>query len=196
RLLPALFALLLACQGARAELVPFGLDWRRNVFVQEYWEKQTPYYMIANLRNRPAMIVVREWARKQRKLPLLAGPWEVPANSVRKFSAVKLKQSWTLKWELQDGIELGITRPPGLPPPKSLTGLISSHAGLNSSGVSAFWCAQKKPVYKAGETIEVQLPVSRSKGKFVFKSQGSETETDDRLTETFVKRVVCPTLPV
>ncbi len=74
--LASLVGLLLALTSAVAGVIPVGLDWRKNVFVQEVWIDGVPNWTIANLGKEPVTVSVNE----RKADHALAGPWIIPAG--------------------------------------------------------------------------------------------------------------------
>ena len=64
--------------SALAGVIPVGLDWRKDVFVQEVWIDAVPSWTIANLGKEPVNISVFEQKAEQPT----AGPWIIPAGGV------------------------------------------------------------------------------------------------------------------
>lgn len=161
---------------AAANVIGIGLDWRKNVFVQEYWKDGTAHYLIANRGKAPVTITVNEW-KAQGAGPKLAGPWEVKAGAVLDVEAPKIKGEQFVLWQLADGTDLGLLGPPRAPAEKPGE-KVATYDGLNGSGGRRFdvYCEQAKAGFPSDGTFEVKLVLSSAasaRGVLTFRKKKS-----------------------
>jgi hypothetical protein len=191
---PILSLALLLCtfQPARATVIGLGLDWRKNVFVQEYWRDGKPGYVIANLRKDPVKVGVHEWNRGQAGKQI-AGPWEVKGKGVLSVDASPVRGGGLLMFMLADGDSLGLLPAPAAPanPPRDV---LLTYNGLNGSGGSRLdlWCEQKTLAFPSGGTIELRLMLPPGSGVVAFK----KTKSVESPPEALIAEAACATLPV
>jgi hypothetical protein len=176
--------LLLGCftGAARAEVIGIGLDWRKNVFIQEYWQAGAPRYLIANLGKEPVKVAVYN---RQAAGPALAGPWEVPANGIIRVDAPNAMAEGLLQFKLADGTSLGLLGAPVAPASLAKDRTVSND-GLNGSGGRQrdLWCEQEKAAFPAGGIIEVTLLIPAGKGTVTFqKKKGLDTPPEAVIRE-------------
>jgi hypothetical protein len=161
--------LFLAAASALAGVIPIGLDWRKNVFVQEVWIDAVPSWTIANLGKEPVAVSVFERKAEQP----LAGPWIIPAGGVvtQEVKSLVGKNLVTLK--LKDGSALGMIFAPGDEKPEK--GAIVSYYGLSGSGgrQTKQWIEQPKEPAKSGQVFELTLKVPAKVGAIRFPPQNS-----------------------
>lgn len=150
----------LSASVARADVVGVGLDFRKNVFVQEVWESGEPSYVIYNKQDKPVSITVLSRRTKEK----LAGPWAVNAGSMEHVAAKDLIGKDLMEFQLGDGTSLGLLDAPvkanwNADGDKEIR---SSH-GMNGSGgrQADIWVRQPIRV-KSGTayTIDVSAPAN------------------------------------
>jgi hypothetical protein len=186
--LSALTGLVLVLTTARAGVIPLGLDWRKNVFVQEIWKDGSPHYVIANLGKDDVTISVFEGNRNK----LLAGPWKVAAQGSMTPNIKGLAGKQMVTFKLADGARLGMILGPGAEKPAK--DAIVSYYGLNGSGgrQTKVWIEQPSETVKAGDVFELTLKVPANFGTIRFPSQ----TTSFAIKPLNPIEVVSTTLPV
>lgn len=174
---------------AQAEVIGIGLDWRKNIFVQEFERDGVPFYAIANLGTDNATISVLD--RKGNNL--LAGPWVVIAGKTVTLDVSNLVGKGMLAFKLADGIPLGLLDAP-LAPEKGAKGIIS-RAGLNGSGGRSndVWIEQPTDAVKADADFEVTLVVPKNAGTIKFSKKG---EMNNAIRQLPILDAKSDTLPI
>src|SRR5262245_26015278 len=102
--LTILTALFVFLAPARAGVIAIGLDWRKNVFVQEIWKDGVPYYVLANLGKEAVTVSVTEGKGDK----VLAGPWKVAAKGVATHEVKGLVGKELITFKLADGTRMGM----------------------------------------------------------------------------------------
>jgi hypothetical protein len=170
-----------------------GLDLKKGVLIQEYWESETPFYVIANLRKTPVKVSIHEWVNKKAGKQLI-GPVEIAPNAIARVNALAAARDHEL---LSVAVEkepaLGLMRAPGKAPANKNQDIITC-AGLNGIGGKRddLWFSQQKPAYPAGAEFTIYLAVPDGIGTIQFsKEQKLTAHPAATLT-----RVVSESLPV
>jgi hypothetical protein len=189
--IPVLTVLAMMSHTPQAEpgVIPLGLNFKKNIFLQEVWKEKVPYYVIANLGNTDVTVSVFDRSNNK----LLAGPWKIAGKSVATQDVSKLIDKDLIDLRLADGSALGILFGPRLP--KVAAKGIASFDGLNGSGgrSETTWIEQSNDTVKAGEVFEVKLKVVANSGQISFPPQPAKLEAITVLTPF---EVVSDTLPV
>jgi hypothetical protein len=165
--LTVLMGLFLILAPARAGVIPVGLDWRKNVFVQEIWKDGVPYYVVANLGKEDVTVSVFE----QKGDKVLAGPWKIAGKGAATHEIKGLVGKNLVTFKLADGTSLGMIFGPGDEKPDKKA--IVSYYGLNGSGgrQTKLWIEQPAETVKAGEVFELTLKVPANVGTIRFPLQ-------------------------
>lgn len=174
---------------ARAELIGVGLDFRKGIFVQEYWQDGKPYYAIANLGKEKTTISVADWKTGA----VLAGPWDLMAQTVRHVDASTVRGDALVRFQLADGSALGLLMPP-TPPPNPVKGSLATYDGMNGSGGRQveLWCEQAVPAFKTGEIIELALKLPTGAGVIKYTTKPE----NGNVVQLPLLEASCETLPV
>lgn len=200
---PYITAVLLAAflpQAARAELIGVGLDWRRGIFVQEYWHKGEPHYLLANHSKEDVEITVHEFDSKWRlgqPLPKpQAGPWKVPAGQQTLVAAKGLVGEKLYRFVMGGKDPLGVLsspQNPGYKGPGYATGL-----GLSGSGgmTKGLYLVQDKLESTAGDTIKVVLHLPAKSGVLKFNRMPDRVADPLRPITIVPDSATSKTLPV
>ena len=186
--LALLTALLVSFGSAPANIVPIGIDWRKQIFVQEVYKDGVPHYLIANLGDKEVTITLFE----KRSDTVLAGPWKIAGKSVEFKEIKNLAGKEMVTFKLADGAALGMIFAPGDEKPAKTA--IVSYYGLNGSGGRQVnqWVEQKSEMVKGGEVLELTLKLPAKVGTIRF---GAESVNDDiRSLSPF--EVVSPSLSI
>ncbi|QDU95892.1 hypothetical protein [Lignipirellula cremea] len=154
------------CRQASAEIIGIGLDWRKNIFVQEYWSEGKPYYAIANKTDSDQTIVCVAY-RGQAKL---AGPWKAPANSVVHVDASPLIGKDLVQFDLEGGSSLGLMAAPPAPGDIPQAPVVSFD-GLNGSGGrhTDIWVEQNATTFTSGKPVELRMQIPGTQGELMVK---------------------------
>ncbi len=183
---------------AIAMSVGVGLDWRKNMFVQEYWRDGKVFYAIANKADTDQTIIV--FTRHDGKR--MAGPWEVKANSLVHVDASALIGKDMLQFKLESGSSLGLMQSP-VQPAKPPQAAIATYYGLNGSGGrhGDIWVEQDAPAFPSRHIVELRLTIPKDRGQLVIRKGdlarvevSCETlkvnQRDDRITVDVIKPLV------
>lgn len=151
---------------AVASTIGVGLDWRKNIFIQEYWKDGKVSYSIANKTGADQVIVGHTYNGGKK----IAGPWNVKANSLISEDVSSLIGKDLVQFDLEGGDSLGLMDSPVAPAefPKSP---IVSYYGLNGSGGrhNDVWVEQDKLVFPSESIVELRLRIPGSKGQLIVK---------------------------
>lgn len=202
--LPTLALLLALPAVANASQIGVGLDWRQNVFVQEFWQEGKALYAIYNGRSEPITLKMSDvqfvnvpgtesfraiegkelasWDLKGKEVLFVDAPMK-PAGDELRF----------LKLRVAEGPQLGLLTFPSAPAslPK---GKIITSDGINGSGgrqpnVSY---EQDSLTFKSGGAIELRLSLPAGGQTATFKKKKSF----DNPIEAIIEEAECATLPI
>ena len=199
------FGLMLALPTlASGSQIAVGLDWRQNVFVQEFWQNGKARYAIYNAQPQAIKLAVSDvqflnvpgtesfQAHEGKEL----ANWEVKSKSVVFVdapTALGRKGLWYLRFRIVNGPRLGVLTFPAAPPdlPK---GKIVSGDGINGSGGrrQEVYYVQDALTFKSGGIIEVTLKLPANGETVTFKKQ----KGIDSPVEALITEAECPTLPI
>jgi hypothetical protein len=165
-----------------ADQIPLGLRWDK-VFVQEYWKDGKPYYAIANIGDRNAIVWTTDGA----------GKWKVKAGQIARV-AVQPGQNGALFRFMIDQQNLGLLQQPVTPKQPVKDGY-ATYLGLNGSGggYQDLYCVQKEFSFPSGGIIEIDLIVPSKRGTITFWKQ---KRNDYPLPQALIIEAKCATLPV
>ena len=154
-----------------AMTIGLGLDWRRNVFVQPYWEGGKSKYLLANLQAAPAKISIREWRAAATAKPL-AGPWDIQPGAALNVDAPATAAGTLAEWTIAGGEPLGLLSAP-MPVAGKPAGRIVTNEGLNGSGGAQkdLWCEHETLTFKSGAEVVVLLLVPPGGGTIKFQKK-------------------------
>jgi hypothetical protein len=181
---------LVCAQPTSAEVIGIGLDFRKGLFVQEYWQDGKPHYALANLGAEGVRITVTD----RKSGAVLAGPWEVKARSVAHVEAGKVAGNDLVQFTLANGSSLGLLTAP-VPPAQQAKGVLTTSDGMNGSGGrhAEIWCEQARPTFKSEELIELKLVVPANAGIIKYSTKQEENRT---IVHVPLVEADCATLPV
>lgn len=187
----AILSFFLLSISTHADTIGVGLDWRKNIFLQEYWQAGKPRYLIANLGKDPVKVAVYEW-KARKKGDKLAGPWEIKAKDVADVDAAPLKDQGLMQFEVGDDF-LGLLAGPKAPEQKKKK-TIFSYEGLNGSGgrYNDIWYEQEKLDTNSEGVITVDLVLEGPKGIITFK----KAKSIEQLPEALIQEARSETLPI
>lgn len=185
---------------ANASQIAIGLDWRQNVFVQEFWQDGKPRYAIYNSRPGAIKITVNDvqfvTLPGTESFQAVEGKeranWEVKGKGVAFVDAPTAPASARLQYlrfRIADGPRLGVLTFP-VPPADLPKGKIVSCDGINGSGGRRqnVCYEQDALTFKSDGIIEVKLKlpaVSFRKKKSI-----------DNPAEALISEAECATLPI
>lgn len=153
-------------QPAQADVIGIGLDWRKNIFVQEYWSEGKPFYAIANKTDTDQTLTCLAYQGKAK----LSDPWKVPAHSVVHVDASALVGKDLLQFDLASGGSLGLMASPTTPKefPKAP---IVSYDGLNGSGGrhADIWVEQDAKTFESGKPVELRIQIPSDRAELIVK---------------------------
>jgi hypothetical protein len=189
----------------RASQIVVGLDWRQNVFVQEFWQDGKARYAIYNSRSEAIKLTVNdvqfvnvpgtEGFRAMEGKELAS--WEVKSKGVVIVNVPKAPAGdglRFLRFRIADGPKLGVLSIP-IPPAEMPKGKIVSYDGLNGSGGRRqdVGYEQDLPTFKSDGVIEMKLKLPAGGGETVtFK----KTKGIDSPVEALISEARCDTLPI
>lgn len=182
------FTICLGAAPVAANVIGIGLDFRKGIFVQEYWQDGKPFYALANLGKEAVHISVADWKTGA----VMAGPWEVKAMSVSRVDASKVGGNALVSFRVANGA-LGLLMPPTAPAERMM-GVLASYDGMNGSGGrhTELWCEQTKPAFKSAEMIELKIKVPGNSGVIKYSTKGE----DSIIAQLPLQEAICETLPV
>jgi hypothetical protein len=154
--------------------VGVGLDLKKEVFIQEYWDGGIPFYAMANLRKTPVKVSIDEWENRRIGKRLI-GPVAIGPNSLTRVNVAAAAENRELvAVTLDDGTLLGLLRGPRNRPAVK-DGHITTFDGLNGIGGSRpdLWFTQNKLAYLPGSEIELRLRVPDRIGMIRFSKEQS-----------------------
>jgi hypothetical protein len=189
---------------ASASQIGVGLDWRQNVFVQEFWQEGKARYAIYNGRPEAIKVTVNDvqfttvpgtesfravegkdlatWEIKGKEVMFVDAP-PAPAGNGLRF----------LRFRIGDGPRLGVLMYPTAPAdlPK---GKIVSCDGINGSGgrQPKVGYEQDTLTFKSDGTIEVKLRLPAGGETVTFKKK----KGTDNPVEALISEAECATLPI
>jgi hypothetical protein len=182
--------IILLQRQAPAMSIGVGLDWRKNVFVQEYWKDGKVSYAIANKTDTNHTIVVSTY----RDHRTVAGPWTVNAHSLIHVAASALIGQDLLQFDLEGGGSLGLMESPVKPAELAQKMIISSY-GLNASGGrhNGVWVEQDALAFPSEQVVEMRLRIPGNKGQLMINKGDlarlevtcktlNVSQADDRIT--------------
>jgi hypothetical protein len=189
---------------ASASQIAVGLDWRANVFVQEFWQDGKARYAIYNSRPDAIKLTVNdvqfvtlpgtESFRAVEGKDLAS--WEVKSKGVVFVDAPMTPGGdglHFLRFRLADGTRLGVLTYPAAAKdvPK---GKIVSFDGMNGSGGRQRQVSyeQDSLTFKSDGIIEVRLRLPASGETVTFK----KAKGTDNPVEAIIREAECATLPI
>jgi hypothetical protein len=190
---------------ASGSQIGIGLDWRQNVFVQEFWQEGKARYAIYN--GRPDAIKLTVNDVQFTNLPGTESfravdgkelaTWEVKSKSVvfvdAPMAAAARHGLRFLRFRIVDGPRLGTLTYPVAPAdlPK---GKIISCDGINGSGgrQNKVWYEQDSRTFKSGGVIEVKLRLPAGGETVTFKKKKGM----DIPVEAIISEAESATLPI
>jgi hypothetical protein len=187
-----------------ATQIGIGLDWRQNVFVQEFWQEGKARYAIYNGRPEAIKLTAGEvqFVKVAGTESFRAvegkdlGSWEVKEKRVVFVDAPRSPVSdgfRFLRFRIADGPHLGMLTFPAAPAdlPK---GKIVTCDGINGSGgrQQKACYEQDSLTFKSGGIIEVRLKLPAG-GETVMFKKGKGTENP---AEALISEAECATLPI
>lgn len=189
---------------ASASQIAVGLDWRQNVFVQEFWQDGKARYAIYNGRPKAIKLAINdvqfvnvagtESFRAVEGKELAS--WEVKGKSVMFVDAPKAAVGGGLRFlrfRIADGPRLGVLTFP-VAPADSPKGKIVSCDGINGSGGrQAKVCYEQDSLtFKSDGIIEMKLKLPARGETITFKKK----KGTDHLAEALISEAVSETLPI
>lgn len=197
------FALLLGLPAlSSASQIAIGLDFRQNIFIQEYWQDGKPRYAIFNNRAENLKITVCDVVfmnvptteRFQAVEGKELASWEFKGKGVLFVDAPMVPARHYLRFRIAGGAPLGTLSSP-VSPTDLPKGKIVSNDGLNASGGRRqnVVCQQDSLTFKSGGVIEVNLKVSAGGSEIItFK----KTKGMDTPVEALISEARCDTLTI
>lgn len=158
-----LLALFMASSHALAGKIPLGINSSHGIFLQEIWQRNTPFLCVANRSGFDQIIQVSSWRSSLVPAdPLLQ--WKAHAESVQCHDASVLTVEGLLEFKLVDGKRLGLLRAPANPPVESKNpAALSSFQGINGScPTPGTWIEQPGLWLKSGQPTSLTLLTSVS----------------------------------
>jgi hypothetical protein len=189
---------------ASASQIAVGLDWRQNIFVQEFWQAGKARYAIYN--SRPEAITLTVNAVQFVNVPgtesfrAVEGKdlasWEVKSKCVVFVDAPKVRGRDGLRFvrfRIANGPRLGVLTCPAAPADLP-RGKIVSCDGLNGSGgrQQKVCYEQDSLTFKSGGVIEVKLRLPAGGETVTFK----KAKGMDIPAEALISEAECATLPI
>lgn len=165
-----------------AEVIGVGLNWQKNIFVQEFWRDGAPLIAIANKSEQPASLT----AHDRRTGNQLAGPWGVEVGAVVVTPIDALKGHDLI--ELRNGDDsLGLINAPVAPKELGNGPAVRSNYGLNGSGgrQAELMVEQDRTSFPPGEVAEIKLLLPADAGEILFKTDKNPIEA-----------IACESLPI
>ena len=165
---------------ALANRLILGIDWSTGIIVQEYWQDQSPKYMIANETGRPVSVSIEMYRKSSSALPIPVtvpvGAYDVaeaPAAIGGNLVDFKLGDDTSIGWMLGTGPPPVIPADPleDSPVPDERNRVISTRTGLNGSTGSDpdIIVVQNQVAYTSGQTIHLSLVIRHFVGVLVIK---------------------------
>lgn len=192
--LPAFLVMLCASGSLLAMQIPIGLDWRENIFIQEYWVHGKPSYCVANIKDKNITIKISRWVSfTEPSVPLTE--WAHTAKQIRCFNAQQFVGERYLDFSVADGPRLGLLRGPVQP--KSIENRsessIKSVRGLNGSCRDlGIWIEHDALWIRGGKQAALTLLTSAHKGLIIFEN-GIETK---HLNKIVPENAISTSLPI
>lgn len=185
---------------AQAELIGIGISWRDGIFIQEYWHKGEPHYLLANLSKEDVEITVHEFDSKWRigqPLPKAAvDAWKVPAGGQTTVAAKPLVGTTMWRFVIGGKHPIGVLPGP-IDPGTKEAGYVTS-MGLNGSGGIApgIFVVQPKLELASDSTVKVTLHLPSKSGVLKFKREPDANADPLRPQMLIVESAATKTLPV
>ena len=161
-----------------ASKIPIGLNTKHGIFVQEFWQGNTPTLCLTNRSDKNKTVRVSRWPASQVPADFLH-QWPLQAGSVQCHSVSGLEGQQLLEFTLASGLRLGLFKiqKPGLieekqpeedvpqvgalkgeMPQAEQSSVFSSFKGPNGTcSTSNTWIEQPNLWFKAGEPAYVTL---------------------------------------
>lgn len=148
-------------------LIAVGLPWDKEIFIQEYWLHDIPYYAVASTSDKTIEISVNEWTGEVGNK--LLGTWLIDPKKVQCYALSNIKnyQGNLIAISLKDNQLFGL-----LTTPKALSQLtiapsnneILTISGLNGTGSRSanVLCWQPKMSFVAGDKIFITLQLQEN----------------------------------
>jgi hypothetical protein len=189
---------------ANASQIAVGLDWRQNVFVQEFWQDGKARYAIYNLRPEAITLTLNdvqfvnvagtEGFRAVEGKELAR--WEIKGKGLRVVDAPKVAVDGGLRFlrfRMAVRASLGVLSPPAAPAPLP-KGKIVSFDGMNGSGGrhQKVCYEQDSLTFKSEGIIEVKLKLPAEGETVTFK----KTKSLDVPVEALISEARCDTLAI
>jgi hypothetical protein len=152
-----------------APTIGVGLDWSKQIFVQEFWTGGEPFYAVVNARPEPVELRIHEYRRAEAGA-LLLEPIHLPAKGFERVPAARLIGPELLLFKTGDGTTLGVLQAPrrnpaGWPAPDADRAIITCN-GLNGSGGLRMDLAtyQGRMEYSSGAEFRLSLSLPADVG--------------------------------
>lgn len=189
---------------ASASQIAVGLDWRHNVFVQEFWQDGKARYAIYN--GRPEAIKLTVHAVQFVNAPNTEGfrivegkelaGWEIKGKGVVFVDAPKAPPGdglRFLRFRIANGPQLGVLTLPTAPADLPGGKLVSCDGVNGSGGRRPTVCYEQDALtFKSGGVIEVKLKLPAGGETVTFK----KGKGMDHPAEALVSEAECATLPI
>lgn len=188
-----LFIMLCLVGQASASQIPFGLDWRESIFVQEYWTDGKPQFCIATLTDQDIRLQVSRWHPGEPVEPLEVMSFS--ANTVKCMDAQPFLDKRYLEFQVLKGPRLGLLRPLALPPAGNEAKKVgvASYQNLNGScRNSEITVEQEKLWFRSGEHVSLTLTPPAIKGKIIIKKESE----NKYLNDIWPDRILSSSLPI
>ena len=125
-------------QVSHANQIGLGIDWRKGIFIQEYWQNTHAYYEIANTNKTDVTLTAKPWGASD-LTPKAISLGTIPAGSVIKVNAAELIGKGLMEFDEADGTSIGLLQAPvtpvsPAPTPDASDATYRSFDGVNNSG--------------------------------------------------------------
>ena len=193
-------AFFVAPRAVRADIIGVGLDWRSGIFVQEFWEKGAPSYLIANHSKAAVELTVHDfdssWRLNQPLPKAVAGPFKIPAGGRLVVDAKALVGGGLRRWMIVGKQPLGVLPSPIAP---SFEGAgICTSLGLSGSGGSlqGLYAVHPKLEIEAGAMAKVVLHIPGNAGTLKFQVKPDVINDPLRPQNLIVEKAESDTLKI
>lgn len=184
-----------------ASQIAIGLDWRQNVFIQEYWQDGKARYAIFNNREEKLKVTVSGvqfvtppgTERFQAVEGKEFASWEFKGKGVLFVDAPTAPAGHYLRFRIASGAQLGTLTSP-VSPADLPKGKIVSNDGINASGGRRqnVLVVQDSLTFKSDGVIEVTLKLPAGGEVLTFK----KTKSMDTPVEALISEASCKTLTI
>ena len=187
-----------------ASQIAIGLDWRQNIFVQEFWQEGKARYAIYNNRPEAIKLTVNDVqfvnAPGTESFRAVEGKdlanWEVKSKGVVFVDAPMAPGGdglRFLRFRITDGPRLGVLTFPAAPADLPKDKIVSCDGMNGSGGRQQQVCyEQDSLIFKSDGIIEVKLKLPAGGETVTFK-RGKGT---DNPAEALIREAECATLPI